>query len=159
MKKLSLVLMLCILSFSAFAQKRYVDPNERQKRGLLEEGQAPTQAPSAPVVAENALTPQAQLCECVKLKKMNDQLEQLWYSGDKVIRASTSREEINGRDSNVESTMVHIVSVNKSIKPMPSASKCAGFEIGESNIVKLLDMIEKQEKKCDVYKLRGIDND
>jgi len=161
MKSLSVLLMLSIFSLSVFAQKKYVDPNERQKRGLQEEGEVSATMSNETLKTEvSSLTPQAQLCECVKLKNMNDKLEDVWYGSSKVDRAVTSKEEIDSREDNVEATLVYIITQNKNDKKLPiSQQKCAGTEVGERNLNKLISLIEKQESKCDVYKLRGIDND
>jgi hypothetical protein len=165
MKYLSLLLVLGVLGNSAFAQKKYVDPNERQKRGLMEEGDKPT-AP-APTIEQKIeisktasdLTPQQSLCECGKLQSMNDQLMNLWWSSDEVTRAMTSKKEIDGRRTNVKETMVYLVASNRDGKTPIDPDKCTETEIAEKNMKQLKKMIAAQEKKCDVYKLRGIDND
>lgn len=165
MKYLSLILVLGVLVNTAFAQKKYVDPNERQKRGLMEEGDKP--AAPAPTIEEKIeavktasdLTPQQSLCECEKLKSMNDQLLNLWWSSDEVTRAMTSKKEIDGRGTNVKETMIYLVASNRDGKAPVDPDKCTSTEIAEKNMKQLKKMIAVQEKKCDVYKLRGIDND
>ncbi len=166
MKYLSLVLVLGFLCNSVFAQKKYVDPNERQKRGLMEEGDKPA-APAATIEEKievvkanhSELTPQQSLCECKKLEAMNEQLINLWWSSDEVSRAMTNKKELDGRRGNVKETMVYLVTTNRDGKNAVDPDKCADTEIAEKNIKQLKKMVATQEKKCDVYKLRGIDND
>lgn len=165
MKYLSLILILGVLSHSVFAQKKYVDPNERQKRGLMEEGEKPAAAPviegkiEASKDVGGGLTPQQSLCECKKLQAMNDQLINLWWSSDDVNRAMTSKKELEGRRDNIKETMVYIVATNRDGKDAVDPDKCPDTEIAEKNIKQLKKMVTIQEKKCDVYKLRGIDNE
>ncbi|GEM_PF-5938596 len=168
MKYLSVILLLGIFLNTAFAQKKYVDPNERQKRGLMEDGDAPSKP--APTIEEkieknkvaesqNSVTPQESLCECRKLKDMNEGLSRLYWNSDEVTRAMTGREEIDARDSSVQATMIYIVSTSRGSGSPANPAKCKATDIFETNMKKLTAMIHAQEQKCDVYKLRGIDHD
>ncbi|MFY7992884.1 MAG: hypothetical protein ACOVP4_06310 [Bacteriovoracaceae bacterium] len=167
MKYLCLILILGVFTLTTFAQKKYVDPNERQKRGLMEEGDksSPTSVVSeaksepAPEVKAVEMTPQQSLCECSKLQSLNDQLINLWWSSDEVTKAMTSKKEIDGRRDNIKQTMIYLVSSHRDDKSPVDPDKCTETEVAEKNMKKLKKMIAIQEKNCDVYKLRGIEND
>lgn len=163
MKYIIIILLLGAVISSAFAQKKYVDPNERLKRGLLEESDRPAlPAPAVEAKVEGATsegkeqTPQQSLCECGKLKSMNEQLDRLYWASNETVRAMVKASEIDARQTNVQATMVYIVSSHKNDPTPVDPDECPDTKIGENNMKQLKQIIAAQEKKCDVYKLRGI---
>lgn len=159
-------LLLLIMASSALAEKKYVDLNERAKRGLLE-NDVVTAPPVVDTKVETTkeraaaieLTPQQLLCECGKLKNMNEKLERIYWSSNELERAMVKIKEIDARETNVQATMVYLVSAHKNDKTPADPEECTDSKIGENSIKKLKGMIAAQEKKCDVYELRGISND
>lgn len=156
MKFFICLLLLGSVTTSAFAQKKYVDPNERQKRGLMDGDEKPTASGAISSVdktdSSKEMSPQEYLCECENLKNMNAQLEVLYWRADEVARRAISKKEVDGRAENVTDTMGHIVAKN----PGVDQDNCSNAKIGETNVGNLKKMIVSQELICDVYKLRGI---
>jgi len=71
-----------IFSFNALSQATYVDPNKRQKKGLLEEGEVPVQQVAA-VAASNTpkLSKKLQrVCNCEKLSVLMKKKYKKYYS-------------------------------------------------------------------------------
>ena len=160
MKYLSLLILLGLTTNLAFAQKKYVDPNERQKRGLMEtEDAKPVDKTADGAISsmdktDNSKTLSAQelLCECQNLQGMNSQLDRVYWSSDEVARRAIKYKEVTGRDQDIKDTMGYIVSKNDGV----DQDDCSNPKIGETNVGKLKKMIAAQEQICDVYKLRGI---
>lgn len=156
MKFFICLLLLVSVTTSVLAQKKYVDPNERQKRGLMDGDEKSNASVAVSSVdktnSSKEMSPQEYLCECENLKNMNAQLEVLYSRADEVARRAISKKEVDGRTENVTDTMGHIVAKNSGV----DQDYCSNAKIGETNIGNLKKMIASQELVCDVYKLRGI---
>lgn len=169
MKYLLVLMAMSFLINSAFAQKKYVDPTERQKNGLMEEeDKVDTKAitPSAPITPAPSEAgaakagPQEHLCECVKLKSMNDQLRTVYNNtSDEVLLAVTSRAEINQRHETVTETMISLISFHKDDKSPVNPSKCLVVKSGQKNLALLRKSVMEQEKKCFASDSNGAENE
>ncbi len=163
MKIISVLILMTLWGLPGWAQKKYVDPNEKQKRGLLEVGEKEEVVVAAKEAvvekADNSFTPQQQFCECKVLQSLNKGMFNLYHRADEDEKAVTSIEDINARETNVEETLVTIVKkYSKSDTPV-NPKKCPSSRFSAGSVSKMEELIVKQEKRCDVYKLRGADND
>lgn len=162
MKYLLITMIMAFASVNAHAQKTYVEPDKKQKRSLLEQEEKDSSSldniGSSNNAEDKSISPQDQLCECVKLLNMNEQLENRWFYLSQVEKVEIDLDEVRGDKNSIKSTMEFLIAKSRKSKNSVSLKKCVGNEVGEANVSKLHRMIEKQKTKCDVYGLRGMSN-
>lgn len=155
MRPVVLATMAALFCFSALSQKDYVDPNQREKRGLLEEPleEAPEPAPEpAPVKnkVSNDLSPEKKrLCQCDKLSVLLTKTYKRYYHEGYKLNALNYDYSTYYRIKKEADKAKKVTNILRNKHDLEDFS-CPYIEIPEVKYKDLKKAVKKQRKSCDL---------